>query len=322
MSRDGSILSGENKTLLKRIVPQRVKRGLHWLLQKMLVAASAHVMQIANFYPHQPGDDSFTLPAYPVVGMAQPTSPPVPPSSLWVNYGTSDQEYLESGREDIAKMRQILEQADSRIETAERILEFGCAAGRLIRWLDDLATSREIWGVDIWASAILWCKEYLSPPFHFATTSVSPHLPFEDRYFDFIYAGSVFTHLEDMTDAWFLELRRILRPGGKLYFTLNDRRAIAVFEGKRTAEELESYYKRVGGKKSWDRFVDGYLRSSPGYQMFKRKQADMVTIGRSTTSNVMWDAEFLCKRQEPFYRMLSITEKAYGHQTAVLCERV
>ena len=190
----------------------------------------------------------------------------------------------------------------------------------MIRWLDELAPSREIWGVDICASPILWCKEHLSPPFHFATTTISPHLPFEDRYFDLICAGSIFTHIEDLIDAWFLELRRVLRPGGRLYFTLVDRRAIAVFEGRRTTEESESYYKRLGGKEVWERVVDGYLRTAPGYQAFKRKEADMVAISRSFA--VLWDAEFLCKRQDPFYRTLSITEKAYGHQTAILCERV
>jgi hypothetical protein len=134
------------------MIPRRVKRKLHGQIHKTLTS-----MQIANCYPHRPEDDSYTLLAYPLAGGAQPTSqPPVPHPSLWVNYGTTNQEYFESGREDIAKMRQILEEAGSRIETAERILEFGCAAGRLIRWLDDLATSREIWGVDIWASAILW----------------------------------------------------------------------------------------------------------------------------------------------------------------------
>ena len=50
--------------------------------------------------------------------------------------------------------------------------------------------------------------------------------------------------------------------------------------------------------------------------------ADMVTISRSSTSNVLWDADFLCKRQEPFFRVISMTEKAYGHQTGVLLERV
>jgi ubiquinone/menaquinone biosynthesis C-methylase UbiE len=123
-----------------------------------------------------------------------------------VNYGVSAEDYLESGRCDVAKMREILHQAGFPIERTERVLEFGCAAGRMIRWLDDIAPSREIWGVDIWASAMLWCKEHLTPPFYFATTTISPHLPFEDRYFDFIYAGSIFTHIEDLIDAWFLEL--------------------------------------------------------------------------------------------------------------------
>lgn len=315
--------------MLKRMVPRRVKLHLHLQFKKMLMShllsadASERVKQIANFHPHLPENNSYTLPAYPAAGEPRTTSRfPVPPSSMWVAYGTSDQEYLESGRVDIANMRRIFEQAGSRIETAERILEFGCAAGRCVRWLDDLAVSREIWGVDTWASAILWCKEQLSPPFHFATTSVSPHLPFEDRYFDVIYAGSVFTHIDDMTDAWFLELRRILRPGGKLYFTLMDRRTVAVLEGQRTTEELELYYKYVGGKDRWDRYMEGDLRSSPEYQIFKRQQAYMMTISRSTIRRVMWDAEALCKRQEPFYRMLSVTEKAYGFQTAVLWERV
>jgi len=309
--------------IVPRILKEGIERQFRWQYQKMLPFVSAQTMQFANLYPHRPEDDSYTLPAYPKLGAGRSSSPlPVPPPELWVNYGTSTEEYLESGRQDIAKMRQILEEAGSPIEAAERILEFGCAAGRLIRWLDDLVPSREVWGVDIWASAIIWCKEHLNSGFHFATTTVSPHLPFEDRYFDFICAGSVFTHIEDLTDAWFLELRRILRPGGKLYFTLNDRRAVAVFEGERSDEELEAYYKRVGGKKNWVSFVDGSLRSAPEYQAFKCKRADMVTINRSVSSNVMWDAEFLCKRLEPFYRTLSITPKAYGHQTAILCERV
>lgn len=313
--------------MLNRMVPRSLKdavrRQFRWRLYEVLPSVGARVMQVANFWPHRPEDDSYTLPAYARENKRHSTSrPPVPPSDLWVNYGTSDEEYLECGRNDVAKLRQILEQTGTPIESAKRILEFGCAAGRMIRWLDDLAPSREIWGVDIWASAILWCKEFLSPPFHFATTTVCPHLPFEDRYFDFIYAGSIFTHVEDMTDAWFLELRRVLRPGGKFFFTINDHSTVAVFEGQRTAEEMEINYKRMGGQKNWTSYVDNHLRLTPEYQAFRSKEASMATIGRSATSTVMWDAEFLCKRQEPFYRALSITEKAYGYQTAVLCERI
>jgi len=278
-------------------------------------------MQVATFYPHRADDEYYTLPAYPREN-GERSTPPLPPSELRVNYGTSDKEYLECGRNDIAKLRQILKEANFPIEGTKRILEFGCAAGRMIRWLDDLAPSHEIWGVDIWASAVLWCKDHLSPPLHFATTTVCPHLPFEDHYFDFIYAGSIFTHVEDMTDAWFLELRRILRPGGKFYCTINDHSTAAVFEGQRTPEEAQMHYLRMGGQKNWISYVDNYLRVAPGYQAFKRREVSMLTVSRSAASTVMWDAEFLCKRQEPFYRALSITPKAYGYQTAVLFERV
>jgi SAM-dependent methyltransferase len=306
------------KNRVKREVKRQVVRVLPWAMPQLM----PQLMQFAHCIPHRPEANSYVLPAYPAPTDFDPISPlPVPPSDLWVNYGSTAAEYLESGRQDVEKMRQIVEQSGAPIDKAERILEFGCAAGRMIRWLTDLAPTHEIWGVDIWASAILWCKEHLGS-LHFATTTIDPHLPFEDRYFDFAYAGSIFTHIEDLTDAWFLELRRILRPGGKLYFSINDRRAVAVFEGQRTEEEFERYYKRTGGKENWNGFVDNWLRSKPEYQRFKNKEVNMVTLNRSMASHILWDAEFLCKRQERFWRVLSINERAYGHQTTVLLERI
>ena len=88
-----------------------------------------------------------------------------------------------------------------------RILDHGCGAGRMMRHLHDLAAVCEIWGTDIDSPRIQWAKEHLSPPFHFAVTTTIPHLPFEDRYFSFIYCGSLFTHIEDLGDAWLCEFK-------------------------------------------------------------------------------------------------------------------
>lgn len=77
-------------------------------------------------------------------------------------------------------------------------------------------------GVDIAGSPIVWCQQHLQPPFKFVTTTSLPHLPFEDRHFDLVYAGSVFTHIADLADAWLLELRRIVRPGGIVFLTVHD----------------------------------------------------------------------------------------------------
>ena len=44
----------------------------------------------------------------------------------------------------------------------------------------------------------------------------------------------------------------------------------------------------------------------------------MAVMGRPGEAHVLWDADVLCKRLEPFWQTLSVTEKAYGHQTAIL----
>jgi SAM-dependent methyltransferase len=303
------------KATIKKFVPKAIKR----YIRKELRSATARTLpRDAIFIPFGGDSDSYTLPAYPK--SEAEISARVPPRDMWVSYGATDAEHLESGRRDVVSMCQILEKAGTPIERMERILEIGCASGRMIRHLDNLAPSREIWGVDFAAAAVMWCEENLSPPFHFATTTVVPHLPFKDEYFDLVYAGSVFTHIDELANAWFLELRRILKPGGKLWFTINDRRSIKVFEGERTAAEFEYYCTRVGGKQNWLHCVDGLLRQHPAYRRFVNKEVDMVVMGRPGEASVLWDADVLCKRLEPFWQTLSVTEKAYGHQTAILLQ--
>ena len=187
---------------------------------------------VEAIWPHQPGSRCYMIPKTPERTPEkclhhESSSLPIPPKDLWLGYGQTAEEFLASGEENIRAMREMLERTGAPIESAGRIMEFGCATGRMIRWLHDLSDSCEIWGTDISSGWITWCKQYLSPPFHFATTTTSPHLPFEDRYFGLIYAGSVFTHIDDLADAWFMELRRVLRPGGRLYITVHDQDTIA-----------------------------------------------------------------------------------------------
>ena len=54
-------------------------------------------------------------------------------------------------------------------------------------------------------------------------TNIEPPLPYADGLFDFVYANSVFTHVPcQLMDAWAGELRRIIRPGGFLIFSVLD----------------------------------------------------------------------------------------------------
>ena len=59
------------------------------------------------------------------------------------------------------------------IPNHDRILEFGCGCGRIMRWMDDLATPRTLVGTDIDARAIAWATAALP----FATFEVNEGLP-------------------------------------------------------------------------------------------------------------------------------------------------
>src|SRR5262249_20518261 len=102
-----------------------------------------------------------------------------------------------------------------------RILDFGCGCGGTLVWLRDLAPHSALDGTDIDASAIEWCRANVETT-TFATNSARPPLAYRDAQFDFVYAISVFTHLdEDFQRAWLAELRRILRPDGIALVTLH-----------------------------------------------------------------------------------------------------
>jgi SAM-dependent methyltransferase len=67
--------------------------------------------------------------------------------------------------------------------------------------------------------AVDWCRENLAFA-RFEVNRLEPPLTFADESFDLVYALSVFTHLTDELQlAWRDELRRVLRPGGRLLLT-------------------------------------------------------------------------------------------------------
>ena len=91
-------------------------------------------------------------------------------------------------------------------------LDFGCGSGRIARHLADRV---ELTGVDVDADAVAWCAKHLRGDFR--VIDPKPPLPFPDATFDVAYAVSVFTHLDEQPQfEWLAELRRVLKPGGRL----------------------------------------------------------------------------------------------------------
>ncbi|HXX81322.1 MAG TPA: class I SAM-dependent methyltransferase [Thermodesulfovibrionales bacterium] len=261
-------------------------------------------VEAIKYFPYKKSDDSFVIPKAPAVQYAMCRSGlPIPPEELWSGYGGTSEEYLSSGREHAQTMLSILHSSNFTLKRGSRILDFGCAAGRMIRELKDLSSLCEIWGTDISAEHIYWCKQHLSPPFYFVTTTTIPHLPFEDSYFDLVYAGSVFTHIDDLAEAWLLELRRVLSQTGRLYITIHDNNTVQLLDGKY--------------KTNW---LAIKMNNNPFYAQSKYSHG-MLVVGRDTGSQVFYDSAYFLKILEPMFDILSVNQEAYGFQTAILLKK-
>jgi SAM-dependent methyltransferase len=281
---------------LRKLVPRAIKT---WIKGQLggLGAAGAPSSSEPPFLPYKPGL-SFVIPKNTATA-GDDSRLPIPPEELWLGYN-----YPAHGEAHVRKMLEIARDSGFSFEKGDRVLDFGCGAGRMIRHLKDLAGTCEIWGTDISAEHVYWCKQHLSPPFNFATTTKVPHLPFEDRSFRFIYCGSVFTHIDDLADAWLLELRRVLAPGGRLYLTIHDEHTVELFESGRY--DSTDLIRR--------------LRTDETYYEAK-ESFGMLTVGRGNDAQVFYDADYFSKMLRPTFDILSVKREAYFYQTAFLLKR-
>jgi SAM-dependent methyltransferase len=237
------------------------------------------------------------------VEVTPPGAPlPVPPIALRLGYGDDDATYVGSGKRDIDAMLAAIAAADPSFRPGEKpILDLGCGAGRMIRHLLPYADKAAVWGLDVSAPHINWLKTHLSPPFGFAVNTTLPHLTFPDGYFGLVYCGSVFTHIDDLAESWFLEVGRALCRGGILYCTIHDEHTLAA------------------------------LRREPGHPMApvvaaqpslaSARPADIVVIGNDVDSNVFYNGTYLRTFLRMSFNVLAEVPLAYGYQTGLVLQR-
>jgi SAM-dependent methyltransferase len=147
--------------------------------------------------------------------------PPVPPPQLiFASCGDPRPAvYLDSGRAVAEAIRALLKRNGIAIEDFETILEFGSGCGRILRQWGPVAERARLYGTDCNAAAVEWCRRHLG----FARFDVNPVTPptrYEAGGFDFVYAFSVFTHLDEPLQLqWMTELARIVKPDGFILIT-------------------------------------------------------------------------------------------------------
>lgn len=234
---------------------------------------------------------------------------PLPPIELMEGYqgpASDPGYYLRTGRENVQAMLSILEAAGIVLSGSSRILELGCSSGRLLRNFANLASQgAEVRGVDINAACIAWAQRHLSPPFLFTTTTTFPHLPFEDRSFDFIFAGSVFTHIRELGDTWLMELRRVLTPGGALFLTVLDEYCVKLLEARNPTYDIPKIVRRFDQRAA-----------------LRQGDFEMACVARSPREATVFHSEAYARGAwSREFELLSYTYEGHGYQSAILLRR-
>jgi len=102
-----------------------------------------------------------------------------------------------------------------------RVLEVGCGTGSHILMLVQ-TTNCQGWGID--PSEDMMCQEKSSGKVQFVS-GTAEELPFEDKFFDFLFSINVI-HLVTSTISYFHEAFRVLKPTGTICTITDSKRII------------------------------------------------------------------------------------------------
>ena len=238
--------------------------------------------------------------------LAQTDETPIPATADRENY--YDDRHIEYWLSGMADARKLLRQRPEDGKLA-RYLDFGGATGRVARHMarhDGL----DAWLCDINVNWIAWVDRYFAVPIRAFQNRIAPSLPIADGYFDLVSAFSVFTHLDHDEIPWLLELRRIVRSGGKIYTTILD-------------------------ENTWDRLRDpswGWLLKSLSRgrhddtlpEMCKEALRDRVVLEYSSAeaynSNVFLPRAYVEKKWGSFFQAIHCFPDGHNFQTVVVLQ--
>lgn len=164
--------------------------------------------------------------------------PSIPPTRYMFDGPRSNYEFKKNGEVFLGYFRDLCG-----LKEDDVFLDVGCGIGRKAIPLTGYLNSKGRYeGFDIIRQGIDWCRKHISPEhpnFHFTRVDVynkyyNPTgkylakefvFPYADEIFDFVFLGSVFTHmLPEEVENYLSEISRVMKPKGKClisYFLIN-----------------------------------------------------------------------------------------------------
>ena len=113
------------------------------------------------------------------------------------------------------------------VASGERVLDLGCGDGWMCAEL--AALGAQPLGVEIADAAVQRARRH-HPELEFRLAEIGGELPIEDNAIDVVWASEVIEHVAD-TARWLSEVRRVLRPRGRLLVTTPNHSRLRLLAG-------------------------------------------------------------------------------------------
>jgi ubiquinone/menaquinone biosynthesis C-methylase UbiE len=130
--------------------------------------------------------------------------------------------------------------------TGRRVLDVGCGSGPIAAKLRDQGAT--VTGLDSSAGMLELARRRLGPDTDLHLADLAGPLPFPDSTFDDVIAALVLHYLEDWTRP-LAELRRVLKPGGRLIAAVDHPFAIELLHRQETGQA--AYFETRSWTEEW-----------------------------------------------------------------------
>ncbi len=186
-------------------------------------------------------------------------------------YETSKLDYRQYREEGELAAIEILGWIKKYVRQPLRILEWGCGVARIVRHMPRHAgTGTTVYGADINRQMIEWDAAHIKDV-QFSLISYQAPTHFSDLQFNFIYAFSVFTHIEgDQQEAWLREMNRILDRNGVFLFTSHGKKYEANMDADMKAQFHEKGYYTISYHRKGHRMMTTYNRPNTFRTMIEK----------------------------------------------------
>jgi SAM-dependent methyltransferase len=182
------------------------------------------------------------------------------------------------------------------------ILDFGCGAGRVTRWLRAAFPDARISASDIREDDLKFCADRFSVEVWRGGSDVAA-LKAPGRY-DIIWACSVLTHLpQEQAEGLVHKFVEWTEPGGLIFASLHGRRAI----------ELRGIG-QIGyiGDAAWEKIRAGYDASGYGYADYQKQRGYGISL-----CSLNWVADLVLRLKG--MRLVFLGERSLDNHQDVVC---